>query len=65
MSIVSARLGVILLIAGINAGFWVLAVMFGGYAFGIDIDTTYLTAFGLIVVAISVAGLAALTMERR
>ena len=65
MSILSARLGMIVLGAGINAGFWVLAIMLGGYAFGIDIDTTSLTAFGLIVMAISVAGLAALTMERR
>lgn len=65
MPIVSARLGVILLIAGINTGFWVLTIMLGGYAFGIDIDTTSLAALGLIVMAISVAGLAALTLERR
>jgi hypothetical protein len=65
MFIVSSRLGVILLIAGINSGFWVLAIMAWCYAFGIDVDTSYLTAFGLIVMAISVAGLAILTLERR
>lgn len=65
MSIVLARLGIMLLIAGINAGFWVLAVVLGCYVFGIDMDTTSLAAFGLIVMAISTAGLAALTIERR
>lgn len=65
MSIVSSRLGVILFVAGINSGFWVLAIMLWCYAFGIDMDTSYLTAFGLIVMAISVAGLAILTLERR
>lgn len=55
----------ILLVAGINAGFWVLAIMLGCYMFGIDTDTTSLTVFGVIVMAISVAGLAALTLERR
>lgn len=65
MAIVSSRLGIILLIAGINSGFWVAAIMLWCYAFGIDTDTYYLTAFGLTVMAISVAGLAILTLERR
>ena len=65
MFIVSSRLGVIVLIAGISSGFWVAAIMLWCYAFGIDMDTSYLAAFGLIVMAISVAGLAILTLERR
>lgn len=55
----------ILLGAGINAGFWVLAVMLGCYVFGIDTDTTSLTIFGGIVMAVGFAGLAVLTLERR
>ena len=65
ISILSARLGMILLVAGINAGFWVLAIMLGCYMFGIDTDTTSLTISGVIVMAVSFAGLAALTLERR
>jgi hypothetical protein len=65
MLIVSSRLGAILLVAGINSGFWILAIMLWCYMFGISMDTTYLTVVGLIVMAISVAGLAVLTLERR
>ena len=65
MVIVSSRLGAILLVAGVNSGFWVAAIMLWCYAFGITTDTSYLTAFGLVVMAISVAGLAILTLERR
>lgn len=65
MLIVSSRLGAILLVAGINSGFWILAIMLWCYMFGINMDTTYLTVVGLIVMAISVAGLAVLTLERR
>lgn len=65
ISLLSARLGMILLGAGINAGFWVLAIMLGCYVFGIDTDTTSLTIFGVIVMAVGFAGLAVLTLERR
>lgn len=65
MLIVSSRLGAILLVAGINSAFWILAIMLWCYMFGIVMDTTYLTVVGLIVMAISVAGLAVLTLERR
>jgi hypothetical protein len=65
MSILSARLGMILLVAGLNAGFWVLTVMLGCYVFSINSDTTSLTVFGAIVMVVSFAGLAALTLERR
>jgi hypothetical protein len=43
----------------------VLAVMLGCYVFGIDTDTTSLTIFGVIVMAVGFAGLAVLTLERR
>lgn len=60
-----SRLGIILMIAGANSAFWVSAIALVSVAAGIELNSGLLAGLGLVVMVLSIIGLAITTADRR
>lgn len=59
-----SRLGIILMIAAANSAFWVSAVALASVAAGIELNPALLAGLGLVIMVLSLVGLA-ITMADR
>lgn len=60
-----SRLGIILIIAGLNTAFWISAIALACAAAGIELSAALLAGLGGVIIVLSVVGLAITMVESR
>lgn len=60
-----SRLGIIFIIAGLNSLVWVSAMALVSVAAGIEPNTGLLAGLGLVIIVLSIVGLAMTTVDRQ